>query len=88
MIVMVDMAAYVIFQPQQVAGNVMLGMLVLGVIIILKDRVSNRSILSAASIWVSGATGLAVGIGLFIEGVAMAFISFLLFSWLNRLVRE
>jgi putative Mg2+ transporter-C (MgtC) family protein len=88
MIVTVDLAPFFVIQPQHIAANVMLGMLVLGMIIIIKDRVSSRSILSAASIWLSGATGLAVGIGLFFEGIAMAFISFLIFKWLNRLVKQ
>ncbi|UCF63776.1 MAG: MgtC/SapB family protein [bacterium] len=88
MIVTVELAPYFVIQPQHIAGNVMLGMLVLGMIIIIKNKVSGTSILSAASIWLSGATGLAIGIGLFMEGIAMAFISFLTFKWLSRLVKE
>jgi len=88
MIVTLSLSPLLVSQPQQIAGNIMLGMIILGIIIIIKDKISSSSILSVASIWLSGATGLAIGIGLFIEGISITLITFFVFKWFGRFAHE
>lgn len=88
MIVTLYLSPLMISQPQQIAANIMLGMIILGIIIIIKDKISSSSILSVASIWLSGATGLAIGIGLFLEGIMITFITYFIFRWFGRFVNE
>ena len=88
MIVTLSLTPLMISQPQKIAANIMLGMIILGIIIIVKDKISSSSILSVASIWLSGATGLAIGIGLFLEGIMITFISYFIFRWFGRFVNE
>ena len=88
MIVTLSLSPLMISQPQKIAANIMLGMIILGIIIIVKDKISSSSILSVASIWLSGATGLAIGIGLFLEGIMITFISYFIFRWFGRFVNE
>ncbi|MCK5453776.1 MAG: MgtC/SapB family protein [Calditrichia bacterium] len=88
MIVTLSFSPLLVSQPQQIAGNIMLGMIFLGIIIIIRDKISSSSILSVASIWLSGATGLAIGIGLVLEGIIITFITFLIFKWFGRFVHE
>lgn len=88
MIVTINLSPLMISQPQQIAANIMLGMVILGIIIIIKDKISSSSILSVASIWLSGATGLAIGIGLFLEGIMITFITYFIFRWFGRFVHE
>lgn len=88
MIVTLSFSPLLVSQPQQIAGNIMLGMILLGIIIIIRDKISSSSILSVASIWLSGATGLAIGIGLVLEGIIITFITFFIFKWFGRFVHE
>ena len=88
MIVTLSFSPLLVSQPQQIAGNIMLGMILLGIIIIIRDKISSSSILSVASIWLSGATGLAIGIGLVLEGIIITFIAFFIFKWFGRFVHE
>jgi putative Mg2+ transporter-C (MgtC) family protein len=86
MIVTLSFSPLLVSHPEQVAGNIMIGMIVLGIIIIIKDRISPSSILSVASIWLCGATGLAIGSGFIFEGILITFVSFFIFKWFGRFV--
>jgi putative Mg2+ transporter-C (MgtC) family protein len=85
MMVAVTLSPLVISQPQQVAGNVMLGMIIFGIIVMLKNKFTAQSITAVVLIWVSGAVGMAVGSGLFMEAILVTFLTYFL---LNLLIKN
>jgi putative Mg2+ transporter-C (MgtC) family protein len=85
MMTAVTLSPLVITEPQQIAGNVMVGMLILGIIVLLKNKITLKSAVSVILIWISGAIGLAIGSGLFLEGIFVAFFTYIL---LNLLVKN
>ena len=84
MIVTVTLSPLVITQPQQVAGNVMLGMTVFAVIVMLKNKFTFQSITGVVLIWISGAVGMAVGTGLFMEAIGVTFLTYFLLNFLIK----
>jgi uncharacterized membrane protein YhiD involved in acid resistance len=82
MIVAITLSPLVITEPYQIASNVMLGMIILGIIVILKNKVTLKSVVSVLLIWICGAIGLAIGSGLFLEGIFTAFITYTLLHFL------
>jgi uncharacterized membrane protein YhiD involved in acid resistance len=75
MIISLTLSPGIISEPYHIASNVMIGMLLLGSVVIIKDKGSMDGIINAASIWVSAAIGLAIGAGLFLEGIFVTFMS-------------
>ncbi|MGH2737139.1 MAG: MgtC/SapB family protein [Actinomycetota bacterium] len=77
------------FDPTRVAAQVVTGIGFLGAGAILRRGVSIRGLTTAASIWVSAAIGLSVGLGYWIAGVittAVALLSLLLLKPVERAV--
>jgi putative Mg2+ transporter-C (MgtC) family protein len=84
MIISLTLSPGIITEPYRIASNVMIGMILLSSVVIIKERGSLDGIVNAAAIWVSAAIGLAIGAGLFLEGIFVTFATFLLLSWLNK----
>ncbi len=76
MIISLTLSPMLISEPEKVAANVMLGMLFLGIILVLKDRGSPSSLITIATIWVTAAIALAIGAGLFLEGITVTSVSY------------
>jgi uncharacterized membrane protein YhiD involved in acid resistance len=53
--------------------------------VLLKNKITLKSAVSVILIWISGAIGLAIGSGLFLEGIFVAFFTYIL---LNLLVKN
>lgn len=88
MMTAVTLSPLVITEPQKIAGNVMVGMLILGIIVVLKNKISYKSVVSIILIWISGAIGLAIGSGLFLEGVLVAFLTYILLNFLPKNIQS
>jgi putative Mg2+ transporter-C (MgtC) family protein len=84
MIVSITLSPLVPIEPYNVAGNVMLGILLLGTIVMIKEKATITGIENAAVIWVSGAVGLAIGTGMFVEGILITILVYFLIGWLNN----
>jgi putative Mg2+ transporter-C (MgtC) family protein len=81
MIVTLALTPIIIVEPYQIAVNVMLGITVLGIVIIVKNRAALIMITTVASIWIIGAVGLAIGSGLFLEGILITLLVYFLLSY-------
>ena len=88
MVISISLSPFLFVEPYRVAGNIMIGMLLFGVFVLLKEETTYKGILSAAMIWVTGTIGIAIGIGLFIEGIFMTILTFFLLGWLNNNVKK
>lgn len=64
--------------PGRVAAQIVTGIGFLGAGAILRQRDSIQGLTTAASLWVTAAIGLAVGVGMEVMSVATAFLVFLL----------
>lgn len=84
MIVTVTLSPLVISEPENIAGNVMLGLVILGIIVILKNQVNAESILSVVLVLISGGMGMAIGIGLFMEAIMVALLTYFLLNLFLR----
>ena len=88
MIVSINLSPLLLIEPYRVAGNIMIGILLLGAIVLIKEKTTLQGIVSAATICVTGSIGIAIGIGLFIEGISLTILTFLLLSWLNDYIKS
>jgi putative Mg2+ transporter-C (MgtC) family protein len=88
MMVTVTLSPLVITEPYRVASNVMLGMLILGMLVLVRNKITVKKVLAIVLIWVSGAVGLAIGSGLFLEGILVAIVTFFLLNLLNNKIQS
>ncbi len=88
MILSVSLSPLLFVEPYRVAANIMIGMLLFGVFVLIKEKTTYQGIVSAATIWVTGIIGIAIGIGLFIEGIFMTILTFFLLGWLNNNIKK
>ncbi len=70
--------------PSRIAAQVVTGIGFLGAGAIIRERGSVRGMTTAASIWVVSAIGLTIGAGLFLEGVFITLLTYLILGWLHR----
>ncbi|RMG64251.1 MAG: MgtC/SapB family protein [Calditrichaeota bacterium] len=70
--------------PSRIAAQVVTGIGFLGAGAIIRERGSVMGMTTAASIWVVAAIGLTIGAGLFIEGVFITLLTYIILGWLNR----
>ena len=70
--------------PSRIAAQVVTGIGFLGAGAIIRERGSVRGMTTAASIWVVSAIGLTIGAGLFLEGVFITLLAYLILGWLHR----
>jgi putative Mg2+ transporter-C (MgtC) family protein len=84
MIASITLSPVLLSSPRHMLEIVMLGITLLGIVVIFRQKGSLLSIKQAGSIWFSGAMGLAVGAGLFFEGIFISGSAFLLIKWLDR----
>lgn len=73
--------------PTRMAQGIMTGIGFLGAGVIMKDGLSVRGLTTAASIWITSAIGILVGIGFFVPGAlttALTFGALAGFRWIER----
>ncbi len=87
MIASLSLSPFLLTSPSQMVQSLMLGIALLGILVIFKQKGSLLGIRLAASIWFCGAIGLAIGAGLFIEGILLSGGAYLLFKWFDRYVK-
>ncbi len=68
------------------AAPVMIGAGLLGAGLIVREKGAVSGISSAVSVWVVAAIGSAIGSGLFIEGIFITVVTYLVLGWLRRFV--
>lgn len=73
-----------LIDPSRIAGDVMIGVGLIGVFAIFKEKDVLTGITKAASIWMAGAIGLTIGAGLFLEGIAITIFVYLLAGRINK----
>ncbi|NOX37981.1 MAG: MgtC/SapB family protein [Calditrichaeota bacterium] len=74
--------------PSRIAAQVVTGIGFLGAGAIIRERGSVRGMTTAASIWVVAAIGLTIGAGLFLEGVVITMLTYLILGWLHRQIES
>lgn len=84
MIVSQSVSPLFISGPADMAAKVVIGAGLLGAGIIIREKGLIKGLGTAASIWISAAIGLAIGAGLFFEGIFIAIIAYLTIGWLQR----
>jgi len=85
-----DGTARVIIDPTRMAQGIMTGIGFLGAGVIMKDGLSVRGLTTAASIWITAAIGILVGIGFFMPaGLAtvMTLGTLSVFRWIEQRMR-
>lgn len=87
MIASLSLSPFILTSPSQMLQSLMVGIALLGMIVIVKQKGSLLSIRLAGSIWFCGAVGLAIGAGLFVEGILVSSGAYLLFKWIDRYVK-
>ncbi len=84
MIVSLSVGSDLRVDPSRIAAQVVTGIGFLGAGAIIRDRGSVRGMTTAASIWVVAAIGLTIGAGLFVEGIFITIVTFLILGWLRQ----
>jgi putative Mg2+ transporter-C (MgtC) family protein len=84
MIVAVTLSPGLIISKGKVAGNLAIGIGFIGAMSVVKEKQLSVGILTATTIWLIGAIGIAIGAGLFAEGLLATFLSFFAFNWINK----
>lgn len=82
-----DSTARVIIDPTRMAQGIMTGIGFLGAGVIMKDGLSVRGLTTAASIWITAAIGILVGIGFYVPAAlttALTLGTLSLFRWIER----
>ncbi len=85
-----DSTARVIIDPTRMAQGIMTGIGFLGAGVIMKDGLSVRGLTTAASIWITAAIGILVGIGFYMPaGLAtvMTLGTLSIFRWIEQRMR-
>jgi len=82
-----DSGSVLRLDPGRVAAQIVTGIGFLGAGVILKDGQSVRGLTTAACLWVAAGIGMAVGVGLYLPGIAVTFISLLSLLVLKRFER-
>ncbi len=88
MIVSLSVGSDLRVDPSRIAAQVVTGIGFLGAGAIIRERGSVRGMTTAASIWVVSAIGLTIGAGLFIEGIFITILTFLILGWLHRKIES
>lgn len=83
-LIMIISTNRILWEPAQTAGYAALGLGLIGAGVIIGEKGSMAGIWSAVSLWISGVSGLAIGTGLFLEGAAIALISYFVLAFLNN----
>ena len=84
MIVALTLSPGLIVSKGSVAGNLAIGIGFIGAMSVVKEKQLSVGILSATTIWLVGAIGIAIGSGLFAEGLLATFLTFFAFKWINK----
>lgn len=74
--------------PARMAQGIMTGIGFLGAGVIMKDGLSVRGLTTAASIWITAAIGVVIGIGFYIPAAVATVVTLMtlsLFRWLERI---
>jgi putative Mg2+ transporter-C (MgtC) family protein len=74
--------------PARIAAGALIGIGFLGAGVIIKSGFSIRGLTTAASIWIVSAIGLAIGGGLYLEGIATAVITIVALMALRTVERK
>ncbi|MBI5049356.1 MAG: MgtC/SapB family protein [Nitrospirae bacterium] len=74
--------------PARIAAGALIGIGFLGAGVIIKSGLSVRGLTTAASIWIVSAIGLAIGAGLYLEGIFTSAITIVALVILRRLERK
>ncbi len=75
--------------PTRMAQGIMTGIGFLGAGVIMKEGLSVRGLTTAASIWMTAAIGILLGVGFYFPGIvatALAFVTLALFRWIESIV--
>jgi len=73
--------------PARVAAQIVTGIGFLGAGVILKDGQTVRGLTTAACLWVAAGIGMAIGVGLYLPGIAVTLLSLLSLLFLKRTER-
>ncbi|MBN2364998.1 MAG: hypothetical protein EH225_02610 [Calditrichaeota bacterium] len=84
MVAALTLSPLLISKPDQIAVNVMLGITVLCLVIVLKNKAELHVLTTVASIWIMGAVGLAIGVGLFLEGILIVIVFHFFLEWWTK----
>ncbi len=87
MVVSMSMGNRVNVDPTRIAAQVVSGIGFLGAGAIIRERGSVMGMTTAASIWVTASIGLAIGAGMFLEGILLTIIAYLVLGWLSRYIK-
>jgi len=87
MVVSMSMGNRVNVDPTRIAAQVVSGIGFLGAGAIIRERGSVMGMTTAASIWVTASIGLAIGAGMFLEGIMLTIIAYLVLGWLSRYIK-
>ena len=77
--------------PTRMAQGIMTGIGFLGAGVIMKERLTVRGLTTAASVWITAAIGIVIGMGFFSAAIAATVITVLVLSamgWLERRVKS
>jgi putative Mg2+ transporter-C (MgtC) family protein len=80
-------SARVVVDPTRMAQGIMTGIGFLGAGVIMKDGMSVRGLTTAASIWITSAIGILVGIGFYLPAAVASILTLgtlSLFRWIER----
>lgn len=87
MIASITLSPVLFSPPGHMLEFVMLGITLLGIMVVIRQKGTLLSIRQAGSIWFCGTMGLAVGVGLFLEGIFVSGSAFLLIKWFDRYIK-
>ncbi|MDH5179321.1 MAG: MgtC/SapB family protein [Gammaproteobacteria bacterium] len=77
--------------PTRMAQGIMTGIGFLGAGVIMKEKLTIRGLTTAASVWITAAIGIIIGMGFYVSAVSATVITILVLStmgWLERRLRS
>jgi uncharacterized membrane protein YhiD involved in acid resistance len=87
MIASITLSPIYLSSPRYMLEYLMLGITLLCILVVIRQKGTLLSIRQAGSIWFCGTMGLAVGAGLFIEGIFVSGSAFLFIKWFDRYIK-
>ncbi len=87
MIASITLSPVLFSSPGHMLEFVMVGITLLGIMVVIRQKGTLLSIRQAGSIWFCGTMGLAVGAGLFLEGIFVSGGAFFLIKWFDRYIK-
>lgn len=88
MIISLAMTQNLMIDASRIPAQIVTGIGFLGAGAIIREKGSVRGLTTAAGVWIVSAIGMAIGMGMYLEGIFATFVSYLILGWLPKYLKK